>query len=258
MKAKLINKSGTGKDFELPKNFSVRIREDILSKVVEALKDYSAFGAKPGAGAQYSASGILKHKRHDWKSTYGKGISRIPRKIFSRHGSSFNWAGATVSNTRGGRRPHAPRAEKNMFRKINQKEFLIAMNTALTGTFDAKSLEKKYGAKVESVIFSSDVLEMKTKDFIVLMEKVFGKELMNKVFKKKKIRAGIGKLRGRKYKSNAGMLFVLGDDEEMKRKGIDVVKVSDLSVGSLAPNGAPGRIVGYTEKAIKQIEENFK
>ena len=104
MKTKLVDKTGkAGKEIDLPKNFSSKIRPDILAKVFEAQKLIYAqnYGAKEGAGAQYSASGILKHKRHDWKSAYNKGISRIPRKIMSRSGSSFNWVGATVSGTRG-------------------------------------------------------------------------------------------------------------------------------------------------------------
>ena len=206
MKAKMFDKVGKEKGtVDLPKNFAVRIREDILSKVFEAQKAIyaQAYGSMEGAGAQYSASGISKKKRHDWKATYGKGISRVPRKIMSRHGSSFNWIGATVASTRGGRRPHAPRSAKNPFSKINKKELLMAFNSALAGTVDAKSLEKKYGKKVESgFVFDGKILDIKTKDFIVVIKKVFG-DAFATVLKHKSIRAGIGKMRGRKYKSNA-------------------------------------------------------
>jgi large subunit ribosomal protein L4e len=261
MKAKLFDKTGKEKgSVDLPKNFSAKVREDILSRVFEAQKGMfaQAYGAKEGAGAQYSASGISKKKRHDWKGTYGKGISRIPRKVMSRHGASFNWIGATVSNTRGGRRPHAPRAEKNLFKKINKKELLIAFNSALTGTVSPVLLEKKYGKKIVSgFVFEGSVLNLKTKEFLVVMKKVFG-DSVNKVLKRKSIRAGIGKMRGRKYKSNAGLLFVISDKETMKRKGIDIVHVSDLTIKDLSPNGEPGRLVCYTEEAIKAIGERFR
>jgi len=273
MKTKLFDKNGKEKGpIDLPKNFSTKIREDILSKVFEAQRGIyaQAYGAKEGAGAQYSASGIIKKKRHDWKASYGKGISRVPRKVMSRHGASFNWIGATVSSTRGGRRPHAPRSEKNPFKKINKKELLIAFNSALAGTVDAKSLKKKYGdrsadpklpsagVKVESgFVFEDKILETKTKDFIIAMKNVFGNSF-GSVLKRKSIRAGIGKMRGRKYKSNAGLLFVIGDGEKMNRKGIEVVSVTDLTVKDLSPNGEPGRLVCYTEKAIKDIGKRFK
>jgi len=259
--AKLFDKSGKEKDkISLPKNFSVRIRGDILAKVYEATKRIYTqnYGSKIGAGAGYSASGILKHKRHDWKSTYGKGISRIPRKILSRHGSSFNWVGATVSGTRGGRRAHPPKSEKNVFRKINKKELLIAFNSAFSGTVDSKSLERKYGKKIISgIVFEDKILELKTKEFFSILKKVLG-ESFEKVLKKKNIRAGIGKMRGRKYKSNAGLLFIISNSEKMKRVGIDVRKVDELSIRDLSPNGEPGRITCYTKNAIKEIEGRFK
>tara|TARA_Y100000310_G_scaffold265631_1_gene276778 strand:- start:11523 stop:12308 length:786 start_codon:yes stop_codon:yes gene_type:complete len=261
MKTKIFDKSGKAKgSIDLPKNFSANIRGDILAKAFESQKGIyaQAYGAKEGAGAQYSASGISKKRRHVWKGTYGKGISRIPRKIMSRHGSSFNWIGATVSSTRGGRKPHAPRSAKNPFKKINKKEVLIAFNSALSGTVDIKSLEKKYGKKIESgFVFEDKILTIKTKEFITTMKKVFG-DSFDKIFKKKAIRKGIGKMRGRKYKSNAGLLFVLGNEESMKRTGIEVVNVKNLIIKDLSPNGEPGRLVCYTENAIKEIANRFK
>ncbi len=254
MKTKILDKTGkAGKEIELPENFSAKVRIDILSKVFEAMKYKQAMGTKIGAGAGYSASGILKHHRHVWKTTYGKGISRVPRKIFSRSGSQFNWEGATIASARGGRRAHPPKAEENQFKKINKKEFKIAFNSALTGTANGEYLEKKYNVKVNApIVFSDDVLEMKSKDFFLLLKKIFGSD---KILKKKMIRAGRGKARGRKYKSNAGLLFVVGNNEKMKRKGIDVVDVKELDIKSLAPNGEPGRFAAYTEQAIKEIGE---
>ena len=260
MKAKFYDKNGKSKgDINLPKCFNGRIRADILLKVFETQKGSftQAYGAKEGAGAQYSASGISKKKRHDWKATYGKGISRIPRKIMSRHGASFNWVGATVSNARGGRRPHAPRAGKNLFKKVNKKELLIALKSALIGTFDARALEKKFVRNMNvGGLFGKEILNVKTKDFLKAMKSVFG-DSFDSVMRKKSIRAGIGKMRGRKYKSNAGMLFVVGNEEIMKRKGIEVARVDDLTVKDLAPNGVAGRLVCYTEKAIEEIGGKF-
>jgi hypothetical protein len=48
-------------------------------------------------------------------------------------------------------------------------------------------------------------------------------------------------------------LFVIGNEEEMKRKGIEIVKVKDLAVKDLAPNGVVGRLVCYSENAIEEI-----
>ncbi len=261
MKTKILDKKGKEKEtIELPQNFESRIRHDILATVFEAQKlAYTqSYGAKPGAGAQYSASGILRHRRHVWKTTYGKGISRVPRKIMSRNGASFNWVGATVSSARGGRQPHAPRAEKNRFKKINKKVLLIALNSALVGTIDSASLKDKYGKDFHSgFVFDEDILDVNTKDFLTTLKLVFG-DAYEKVLKVKSVRAGRGKTRGRKYKSNAGLLFVISSDENMKRSGVDVVKVNELRVAHLAPNGSPGRLTCYTKNAIKEIGERFK
>lgn len=261
MNAKILDKTGKEKGtITLPSNFNTRIRNDILSKVFEAqkLSFTQPYGAMEGAGAQYSASGILKHARHVWKTTYGKGISRVPRKIMSRNGSSFNWVGATVSNARGGRKPHAPRSEKNLYKKINKKELLIAFNSAFAGSISSSELSKKYNMEIPTgFIFHSDILTIKSKEFFTILQKLFGNGF-DKALKTKKVRAGRGKTRGRKYKSNAGMLFVIASDEEMSRNRIDIVKVSDLKIKDLAPNGEAGRITCYTEKAIKEIGERFK
>ena len=246
MKGKLFDKTGKEKgSVDLPNNFSAKIRADILAKVFEAQRGFNAqaYGAKEGAGAQYSASGISKKKRHAWKATYGKGISRVPRKVMSRHGASFNWIGATVSSTRGGRRPHAPRSAKNPFKKINKKELLIAFNSAFAGS-----------AK-DAVVFDKAVLELKTKDFKKVLEKALGDA---KIWKVKNVRAGRGKMRGRKYKSNAGLLFVIGNDEKMSRKGIGVLSVNELTIKDLSPNGELGRLVCYSENAVKEIGGRFK
>ncbi|RMD45495.1 50S ribosomal protein L4 [Candidatus Pacearchaeota archaeon] len=261
MKAKLYSKDGKAKgEVDLPGCFSSDPRPDILLKVYEAQKGYfmQPYGSKPGAGAGYSASGILKHRRHVWKTTYGRGISRIPRKIMARNGRSFTWIGATVASTRGGRRAHPPKSWKNLFRKINKKELRIALETGLRGTIDKEILKEKYGREIQSgFIFDSKIIKTKTKDFLATLKKVL-KDSFDFALKKKKIRAGIGKMRGRKYKSNAGMLFIIGSKEEMKRKGIDVVKVNELSVKDLSPNGVAGRLACYTESAIKEIGERFK
>jgi large subunit ribosomal protein L4e len=259
MKTKLYDVKGKVKgDVNLPKAFAGRIRADVLLKVFEAQKGVlmAAYGAKEGAGAQYSASGISIKARHKWKGTYGKGISRIPRKIMSRHGASFNWVGATTANARGGRKPHAPRALKNLFKKINKKEQELALRSGLIGSLDAKAMEKKFGRKVSvGGVFTADILSAKTKDFVAAMRVVFGDE---NFMKKRSIRAGLGKMRGRKYKTNAGLLFVVGNDEEMRRSGVDVVRVEDLKVSDLAPNGVAGRMVCYSENAIKDLEVQFK
>ncbi len=260
MKAQILNKSGKEtKSIDLPKNFSTEIRKDIVQKIFEAQKREQSYGTLIGSGAGYSASGISKKARHKWKGTYGKGISRIPRKIMSRHGSSFNWVGATATNTRGGRTAHPPRSEKNQFRKINKKELLLAINSCFSASIDKKILKTNYGIDISKVplVVNKEVLEMKTKEFIEFLKLLFGKDY-EKTLKRKIRRSGKGKLRGRKYRSSLGILFVLGKNEKMNRKGVDVVKVDDISISDISINGLPGRVIAYSEESIKEIGEKWK
>jgi large subunit ribosomal protein L4e len=123
---------------------------------------------------------------------------------------------------------------------------------------DSKMIEKKYNVSSDSgYVFSGEIINVKTKDFLKTLKLLF-KDSYDKVLQKKSIRAGKGKLRGRKYKKNAGLLFVISSKEEMKRNLIDVVKVNELTIKDLSPNGVPARFACYTEDAIKEIGERFK
>jgi len=260
MKTKILTIDGKSKgDINLPKCFSVPIREDIVQKVLEVKKNWQPYGPNPLAG-NYSASGKIKHQRHVWKSQYGKGISRIPRKIFSRLGSQFNWEGADIPSTRGGRRAHPPKTISMInTKKINKKEMKIAFESALSATANKKFVEKKY-EKISKLdkkipfIIDSKIIELKTKDLLKNLKNILGENLFEIAIKKRGIRAGIGKLRGRKHKKSAGALIVVGEDERLKTKDFDAVNIKNLGVNDLAKGGL-GRLVIYTENAIKNLEE---
>lgn len=265
MKAKILDIKGKEKrNVDLPKCFSQKIREDIVAKVLESKKSEQPFAPSPVAGRQHSASGILVHRRHVWKSQYGRGMSRIPRKTMSRRGSQFNWVGAEIPFAVGGRRAHAPKviARINTL-KINKKELKMAIESALSATVNEKIVAKKYskleGKKISNLplIIEDKLLSLKTKEFISSLKNILGKELIEVALKKKVVRKGKGKSRGRKYKSNAGLLLVVGNDEKIKTNVVDVSKVNMLSVIDLAKGGI-GRLTIYTEKAIKDLGEKFK
>ena len=143
MKAKILSITGKEKgEIELPRCFSSKIRKDILARVVEAKKTQQPYGPSPIAGRQYSAGGKIHHRRHRWKSSYGRGMSRDPRKIISRRGAQFNFVAAGVPNVVGGRRAHPPK--KFSIKKINKKEMKIALESAISATADEKLIKEKY------------------------------------------------------------------------------------------------------------------
>ena len=265
MKANIIDIEGKkSNSLELPNCFSEKIREDLINKIIETLKTKSPYAPFFLAGNQYSASGKLVHRRHVWKSQYGKGISRVPRKIMSKRGSQFNWVGATIPSTRGGRRAHPPKALAMInVKKINKKEMNLALKSAISATVNEKMIKKKYeklrDEKIENfpIVVESKITKLKSKEFLKAIQKILGIKILELLIKKKKIRSGIGKMRGRKYKENAGLLLVIGNDEKLKMNILDIRNVNNLSIVDLASGGA-GRFTIYTEKAIRDLEQKFK
>ncbi len=265
MKTKVFDLNGKEQgNIDLPNAFSRRPRDDIVSKVLETKKTEQPFSSAPMAGRQHSASGILVHRRHVWKSQYGRGISRVPRKILTRRGSQFNWVGAEVSNTVGGRKPHSPKVKaRQKTKSINKKEGKIAFESALSATTDIKQITKKYGSlknkKIEKnppFILKSKLDNIKTKELISGLKKILGKDLFKVALRKKSVRSGRGKMRGRKYKKSAGVLIVIGNKENLKTTAFEIIDVKNLSVTDLAKGGL-GRLTVYTEKAIEDIKQRL-
>ena len=73
MKSQILSIEGKKiREIELPKLFSEKIREDIIKKVFESEKMWQPYGPYFKAGRQHSASGIVIHRSHKWKSAYGR------------------------------------------------------------------------------------------------------------------------------------------------------------------------------------------
>lgn len=257
MKIQILNAEGKKvKEIET-KLFEEPIREDIIFKVIEAEKIKHPYSPKFEAGMARSASGNVRHRRHVWRSDRGRGLSRIPRKVFWRRGTQFSWEGAIVPSAKGGRRAHPPKGSVNL-KKINKKELKKALLSALSYTNSIDKIKKKYTSlknkKIEAklpFVVENKIFNLKSKAFFESLKKILG-ELYGIAVQKKTQRAGKGKLRGRRCKKNAGLLVVVGKDENMKIKGIELVKVPELTVMDLADNGA--RLTIFSENAIKELE----
>lgn len=265
MKTQLLDNQGKNiKEIDLPSFFTARIREDLVAKILEAKKKKQPYSPSPVAGKQHAARGKVNHRRHVWRSGYGRGGSRIPRKIMSRRGTQFNWVGAEVSGTRGGMRAHPPHILSMMeLPKINKKEMKIAFMSALSSTASVEELKKKYSTLSEEKIehhlplIVSDLKFSKTKELISSLKKILGKQLFEVGLQKRSVRSGKGKARGRKYKKSAGLLIVIGNEEKLEMNGFDIRQANSVDIIDLA-NGGLGRLTLYTEKAIKDLEARIK
>jgi len=243
---------------EAPAIFTETVRPDIIKKAhkAEMANNRQPDGAKPEAGNRHST--YLSKKRRDYRSTYGIGQSRTPRKALSSSGRRFNWFGAEAPNTVGGRRAHPPKTEKDWSQKINQKEKQQARKSALSAIFTDYTRAKHLVPDEYPFILTDDFHDLeKTKEaHQVLTELGFGDELSRT--KEKKQRSGNGKKRGRKHKNKVGPLVVLPQDATAHRAlrnipGVTTKTPEQLTLLDLAPGSHPGRLTLFTETTISKI-----
>lgn len=250
------------KSINLPKQFSEAIRPDLIKKandVVEANLQ-QPYGAFPGAGIRAAAE--MSRRRKAFKGSYGHGMSRVPRKHSWRRGTQFGYVGAFAPGTVSGRRAHPPKADQDRSKSINKNERRLAIRSAISSTI-IPDLVTARGHRFEnliSVVDSKIELLNKTKDVESLLLKLNLKEELNRI-SVRKIRAGRGKMRNRKYRTKKGPLFVVSKncpltDAASNMLGIDVCEVRNLNAKLLAPGGQPGRMTIFSEEAIIQMETN--
>jgi len=250
------------KTIDLPKQFSETYRPDLIKRAHEAFQSHNRqpYGAFPEAGKRASAK--LPRRRKKFKTPYGHGVSRVPRKTTWKRGTQFGWVGAVAPGTVSGRRAHPPKAEKVLAQKINIKERRKALRSALATTLD-KDLVKSRGhaiTELKPIIEQKIEALAKTKD-VEKMLKALGLQKELDRIGERKIRAGKGTRRGRKYKTKKGPLFVVAGNCKLEKAaanvlGVDICTVNKLNVHLLAPGGIAGRLTFFSEKAIEKMEKD--
>ena len=240
-------------DIELPTIFNEVYRPDLIKRAVLSAQSarIQPWGNDPMAGKRTSAKG--------WGS--GRGTARVPR---IKNGSKA----AFVPMAIGGRQAHPTRAEKNHHEKINIKERRFAIRSAVAATTN-KDIVKNRGHKVDNldqvpIIVEDDIESVKTtKQTREIFEKLGVYDDIIRAKEGKRIRAGRGKTRGRKYKKVKGPLLVVGEDKGItlgarNHAGVDVVVVENLNAELLAPGTHPGRLTVYSKSAIEKLGGLFQ
>ena len=249
------------KEINLPSQFNEEYHENLIWRAVLTIQNNKrqAYGAFTEAGK--GASAKLSRRRRNYKTAYGHGISRVPRKILWKRGSQFGWVGANVPGTVGGRKAHPPKAAKILTRKINKKENRKAIRSALSAVLN-KDLVIKRNHKLPSIYpiaIENKFQDLsKTKEIINVLNNIGLKEELARLTKK--IRAGRGKSRGRRYRHNLGPLIVVSDKCKLMKSaenilGINVVQVNKLNAELLAPGAVAGRLTIFTEGAIEKLQK---
>lgn len=259
----LVNLEGKKlKEINLPSQFNEKYHPSLIWRAfltIQANKR-QPYGAKPDAGMR--ASSKVSRRRRDYKGSYGHGISRVPRKVLWHRGTQFGWVGATAPGTVGGRRAHPPKAEKIWDKKINIKERRKAIRSALAATLnkDLVMLRNHFPPSIYPLVLEDKFEDLnKTKEVIKVLENLgLEKELSR--LEIKKVRAGKGKNRGRKYKKKTGPLIIVSKKCNLVNAaknilGIDIIPINQINVELLAPGSHAGRLTIYTEGAIQRLEK---
>ncbi|MBS3149423.1 50S ribosomal protein L4 [Candidatus Woesearchaeota archaeon] len=261
MKADILDLNANKiESMELPSQFEEPLRLDLIKKAVLAVQNNKRqpYGAFPEAGKRQAVR--ISKRRRDYKTSYGHGISRSPRKVTWHRGRQFGWVGAFAPNTVGGRKAHPPKAEKDFSQKLNINERRKAIRSAISASLNKELLQEKgYTAKAPLILIEDFEKITKTKDIKNLLLKL-GLSLELEKSAKKKVKGGSAKIRGRKYRVKKGPLFVVSQDCNLFKAaknlpGFDISIVSQLNAELLAPGANPGRLILWSNKSIEKMHK---
>jgi len=261
MKLPVLNLQGSRVgEKELPAVFDTPLRTDIILRANLAIDSHERqpYGTDARAGAKSAAK--LSRRRRKYKTAYGHGISRSPRKIMSRNGERMNWRGAFAPNTVGGRMAFPPSAEKIWFQKINDKERRLAIRSALAATMK-KELVTGRGHNVPAnypFIISDEFENLNKTDSVLIAFEKLGLSNELQRCSVRKIRAGKGKNRGRPYVHKKGPLLVVSADCKLVASarnipGVDIIPANRVNTRLLAPGSKPGRLTLFTQGAVEKL-----
>jgi large subunit ribosomal protein L4e len=145
---------------------------------------------------------------------------------------------------------------------MNKKENQLARNSALAATA-AKEIVIKRGHRFDEKVTLPIVIEddfeniNKTKKVIEVLEKIGINSDILRSANGKHVRAGKGKMRGRRYRVPKSLLIVsLKENIEKSSEnlsGVDITKPHQLNIELLAPGGIAGRLTVFTKSALTKL-----
>jgi large subunit ribosomal protein L4e len=236
-------------DVSLPGVFATAYRPDIIMKAVNAAQANrrQVYGPAPMAGAMHSTKSAGK----------GRGLSRVPRKVDSNEG-------ALAPPTVGGRRAHPPSPRRIFHEKVNIKERRLATQSAIAATGDRQLVAARghrIGEKLTLPVVVDAAFEKlaKTQEVMAALEKLGLGEDLARASDGVHVRAGRGKMRGRRFRKPRSLLIVAKDakallDAAGNLPGVEILSTNLLNAEALAPGGVAGRLAVFTEAALKDLE----
>lgn len=242
----------------LPAVFSTGIRTDIVNFVHTNISK----NRRQGHAVNYKAG--MKHSAESWGT--GRAVSRIPRVGGS--GTSRSGQGAFGNMCRKGRMFAPIRIWRKWHRKSNLKQKKFALATAVAASailplVQARGHRLDQVPELPLVVDNSVETIERTKEAVRFLRDVGAFDDVKKVANSIKVRAGLGKLRNRRYRTRRGPLVIYsGKNVPLVRAlrnipGVETVQVSRLNLLQLAPGGHVGRFVIWTESAFRELNNVF-
>jgi len=148
---------------------------------------------------------------------------------------------------------------------LNQKRFATASALAASAL---PSLVLARGHRIEQIeevplVVADEAQTLtKTKEAVALLQALNAYADVVKVSNSRKVRAGVGKIRNRRYRQRRGPLVVYGEDNGVAKAfrnlpGVEAVNVRHLNLLQLAPGGHVGRFVIWTASAFALLDELY-
>ncbi|MEM0004524.1 MAG: 50S ribosomal protein L4 [Desulfurococcaceae archaeon] len=240
-------------ELELPELFYYPIRKDIINRAF--LSAFTAMlqpkGRDPLAGKRTTAK--------YWGVGYG--LARVPRLP--------NGTARFVVSTRKGHIAFPPRPDRRIHEEVNKNERVIALISALAATSRVDLVRERghvFTVDKLPVIIVDDAENQysKTREVKEFLEKIGVWSDIERSYRRIRIRAGRGKMRGRRYIEPRSVLFVLSSYDKPFAKavrnlpGVDVATPSNLSILHLAPGGVPGRLMVISRSALNEVIDKYK
>ncbi|MFH1836011.1 MAG: 50S ribosomal protein L4 [Methanobacteriota archaeon] len=247
---------------DLPEIFSTEYRPDLIQRAVVAIQAgrRQTFGPTHYAGLLTSAD-YFGRRRDVYRMTINKGMSRLPRE---KTGGGGLGKVRRVPQSVGGRRAHPPKPEKIYSKKINSKEYSLALKSAIAATAKKELVEKRghiIPEKKDIPLITDDSIQKtsKSKELLEILNKLGFQPELERTGKTKP-RSGKSRIRGRTSKKKTGVLIIVCEDEGIRKSasnitGVDVETVNSVNIEDLAPGTHAGRLVLWTKSAVEKIGE---
>merc|ERR1712093_957397 len=244
--------ASSGETHPLPAVFSSPIRPDIVQTVHTGMakNKRQPYAVSEKAGHQTSAE--------SWGT--GRAVARIPR--VSGGGTHRAGQAAFGNQCRSGRMFAPTKVWRKWHQKINQGQRRFATASAIAASA-VPALLLARGHRISNV--SEAAALVKTKAAAELLKAVGAGPDIVKVQKSRKLRAGKGKLRGRRHRQRRGPLVVYNPETDGKElvkafrniPGVDTASVFSLNLLQLAPGGHLGRFVIWTSGSFAALDDIY-